>query len=122
MDRFLVIDQDRAALQQLGLACLEKGVGVAMAATLCEGVRMLLSTHVSLIVVDAAQLRLTAREHATLFERVAPGVPVVVVVRADAPLDTRVAFELSGFRVLARPVAAEDLVEKTVTPIVESCR
>ena len=122
MDRFLVIDQDRAAMQQLGLACLQKGVGVAMAETLCEGVRTLLATQVSLIVIDAAQLRLTAREHATLFERVAPGVPVVVVVRADASLDTRVAFELSGFRVLARPVAVEDLVEKTATPAAESRR
>ena len=122
MNRFLVIDQDRAAMQQLGLACLEKGLGVAMAETLCEGVRLLLSTHVSLIVVDAAQLRLTAREHATLFERVAPGVSVVVVVRADAPLDARVAFELSGFRVLTRPVAVEDLVEKSAPPALELCR
>ncbi len=112
MDRVLMIDEDRAAMQQLGLACLEKGVAVAMAETVCEGVRALLSTAVSLIVVDAAQLRLTPREHATLFERVAPGVPVAVVVRASAPLDARVAYELSGFRVLSRPVAVEDLVEK----------
>ena len=112
MDCFLMIDQDRAAMQQLGLVCLEKGVAVAMAETLCEGVRALLSTAVSLIVVDAAQLRLTPREHATFFERVAPGVPVVVVVRAEAPLDARIAYELSGFRVLSRPVAVEDLVEK----------
>jgi DNA-binding response OmpR family regulator len=118
MDRFLVIDQDRAAMQRLGLTCLEKGVGVAMAETLCEGVRALLSTPVSLIAVDAAQLRLTAREHATLFERVAPGVPVVVVLSADAPLDARVAYELGGFRVLSRPVAVEDLVEKAAAPAV----
>ncbi|MBI2162045.1 MAG: hypothetical protein HYU25_16995 [Candidatus Rokubacteria bacterium] len=119
MDRFLVIDQDRAAMQQLGLACLEKGIGVAMAETLCDGVRALLSTAVSLIVVDAAHLRLTAREHAALFERAAPGVPVVVVVRADAPLDRRVAYELSGFRVLSRPVAVDDLVEAAAAPAVE---
>ena len=117
MDRFLVIDEDRAAMQQLGLACLEKGVAVAMAETLCEGVRVLLSTAVSLIVVDAAQLRLTPREHATLFERVAPGVPVVVVVRADATLDARIAYELAGFRVLSRPVAVEDLVEKATAAV-----
>lgn len=117
MDRFLMIDQDHAAMQQLGLVCLEKGVAVAMAETLCEGVRALLSTAVSLIVVDAAQLRLTPREHATLFERVAPGVPVVVVVRAEAPLDARVAYELSGFRVLSRPVAVEDLVEKAAAAV-----
>ena len=112
MNRFLVIDQDRAATQSLGLACLERGVGIAMAENVCEGVRVLLSATVSLIVVDGALLRLTAREHATLFERVAPGVPVVVVVRAETSLDTRVGFELAGFRVLTRPVTVEDLLEK----------
>ncbi len=122
MDRVLVIDQDRAAMQQLGLACLEKGVGVAMAETLCEGVRTLLSTPVSLIVVDAAQLRLTAREHATLFERVAPGVDVVAVVPADASLDARVAYELAGFRVLSRPAAVEDLLDKAAAPTAELSR
>ena len=122
MDRVLVIDQDRAAMQQLGLACLEKGVGVAMAETLCEGVRTLLSTPVSLIVVDAVQLRLTAREHATLFERVAPGVDVVAVVPADASLDARVAYELAGFRVLSRPAAVEDLLDKAAAPAAELSR
>jgi len=112
MNRFLVIDQDRAATQSLGLACLERGVGVAMAETVCEGVRVLLSATASLIVVDGSLLRLTAREHATLFERVAPGVPVVVVVRPETSLDVRVGFELVGFRVLTRPVTVEDLLEK----------
>jgi DNA-binding response OmpR family regulator len=112
MNRFLMIDQNREATQSLGLACLDRGVGVAMADTVCEGVRVLLFTTVSLIVVDGALLRLTAREHATLFERVAPGVPVIVVVRPDLSLDTRVGFELVGFRVLTRPVTAEDLLEK----------
>jgi DNA-binding response OmpR family regulator len=112
MNRFLVIDQDRAATQSLGLACLERGVGVAMAENVCEGVRILLSATVSLIVVDGTLLRLTAREHATLFERVAPGVPVVVVVRPETSLDLRVGFELAGFRVLTRPVTVEDLLEK----------
>jgi DNA-binding response OmpR family regulator len=113
MDPVLVIDQDRAAMQDLGLGCLAQGVGVALAENLCEGVRVLLSATVSIIAVDAALLRLTPREHATLFERVAPGVPVVVIVRPDAALDTRVAFELAGFRVLPRPVDARDLIEKT---------
>ena len=109
-------------MQRLGLTCLEKGVGVAMAETLCEGVRALLSTPVSLIVVDAAQLRLTAREHATLFERVAPGVDVVAVVPADASLDARVAYELAGFRVLSRPAAVEDLLDKAAAPAAELSR
>lgn len=116
MDRVLLIDEDHTATQQLGLACLAEGVGVAMAENVCEGVRVLLSTPVSLIAVDGALLRLAPREHARLFERVAPGVPVVVVVRPDTALDARVAFELAGFRVLTRPVDARDLVAKAAAP------
>ena len=60
-------------MQRVGLECLEREVGVVMAENLCEGVRTLCCRlPVSLIVVDAALLRLTPREHATLFERVAP--------------------------------------------------
>ena len=110
--KFLVIDQDRGAMQRLGLACLERGAGVLIAENVSEGVRALLREIVSLIVVDAALLRLTPREHLMLFERVAPGVPVVLVVRPDSPLDSRVSLELAGFRVLTRPVTAEDLLEK----------
>ena len=112
MNRVLVIDQDRATRELLGLACLGHDVGVALAENLCEGVRMLLSVPVSLIVVDAALLHLSPPEHATLFERVAPGVPVVVSVTAETPLESRVALELAGFRVLTRPVTVEELLEK----------
>jgi DNA-binding response OmpR family regulator len=114
MTRFLIIDPDRAAAQRLGLACLEREVGAVLAESLCDGVRALLSDSVDLIVADAAALRLTPREHATLFERVAAGVPVVVTVRPETGLDGRVALELAGFRVLAKPVAVEDLLDKVV--------
>ena len=110
--KFLVIDQDRGAMQRLGLACLERGTGVLIAENVSEGVRALLREIVSLIVVDVALLRLTPREHLMLFERVAPGVPVVLVVGPDSSLDSRVSLELAGFRVLTRPVSAEDLLEK----------
>ena len=112
MNRVLVIDQNRATREQLGLQCLGRDVGVALAENLCEGVRILLSLPVSLIVVEAAALRLTTREHAVLFERVAPGVPVVVTMAPETPLETRVVLELAGFRVATRPVTAEDLLDK----------
>ena len=118
MNLFLVIDQDRTAAQRLGLACLERGVGVAMAETLCEGVRVLLSRTVSLIVVDVAVLRLSPSEHATLFERVASGVPVIVVVHSDTPIETRVGLELLGFHIITRPIAVEDLLEKGTIGVV----
>jgi DNA-binding response OmpR family regulator len=114
MKRLLVIDPDRTAAQELGLACLERGVGAVLAEGLCDGVRALLATAVDAIVVDAAALRLTPREHATLFQRVAEGVPVVVTVRPEASLDTRVALELAGFCVLAKPVAVDDLIHKAI--------
>ena len=120
MTRVLVIDQDRATRERLGLACLSHDVGVALAENLCEGVRTLLSLPVSLIIVDAAALRLTVREHVTLFERVAPGVPVVVGVSPDASLESRVGFELAGFRVLAKPVTVEELLEKGATLAAEA--
>jgi hypothetical protein len=112
MNRLLLIDQDRRAAQKLGLECLEVGVGVVLAENVCQGVRALLHDVVSLIVIDAAAVRFTPREQAMLFERVAPGVPVVVAVRPDASLESRVAFELAGFRVSPRPLTAEDLLEK----------
>lgn len=112
MNRVLVIDQDRATREGLGLDCLGHNVGVALAENLCEGVRLLLTLPVSVIVVDAAALRLTTREHALLFDKVAPGVPIVVTVAAEASLESRVALELAGFRVVTRPVTVEDLVEK----------
>jgi DNA-binding NtrC family response regulator len=112
MDRVLVIDQDRSSRHALGLACLGHGVGVVMAETVCEGVRVLLSTPVTSIVVDHRLVRLTPGEQATLFGRVAPDVSVVVAVGPDTPLDARVAYELAGFRVLTRPVGVEELLDK----------
>lgn len=112
MNRVLVIDQNRAATQALGLACLQRDLGIAIADNLCEGVRILLTTPVDLIVVDAAEMRLTAREMATLFDRVGPGVPVVVAMRSPAALDQRITFELAGFRVITKPVSVEDLLHK----------
>jgi len=113
MTRVLMIDQDRETTQALGLACLEREVGVVFADNICEGVRVLLGTSVDLVVIDAAALRLTPRELATLFERVAPDVPVVVAMRSDA-LEARVALEVTGFRVLSKPVVVEDLLRKVV--------
>ena len=112
MNRILVIDQNRGAMEKLGLACLEQGIGVAMADNVCEGVRALLSDAISLVLVDASELRFGPRESATLFERVAPGVPVVVVVRPELDLGRIVALELAGFRVITKPVAVADLFAK----------
>ena len=112
MNRVLVIDQDSATTRTLGLACLQRGIGVVFADNVCQGVRLLLDTMVDLVLLDVAALRLTPREMATLFDRVAPGVPLVVAVRAETSLERRVTLELAGFRVLTKPVSVDELVEK----------
>jgi DNA-binding response OmpR family regulator len=112
MKRILVIDQDRAAMEKLGLACLERNVGVTMADNVCEAVRVLLAEPVSFVLVDGLELRFGARESATLFERVAPGVPVVVMVRPETDLSRIVQLELAGFKVVTKPVIAADLMAK----------
>ena len=82
-----------------------------IAENVCEGVRVLASTPVSLIVADLGRLRLGVRDQATLFDRVAPGVPVSVTVDADVPLETRVALEIAGFHVAPSPAAPDDLLK-----------
>jgi DNA-binding response OmpR family regulator len=109
MSRCLVIDRDRDAVQELGLQCLEQGIGVLLADSVGDGVRVLLDHEVTLIAVEADLLRLSPHEQARLFERVAPGVPVVVGARTELALERRVGLELAGFRVLPRPLVVEDL-------------
>ena len=115
MHRILVIDQDRTAMEKLGLACLEQGLGVVMADNVCEGVRVLVEEDVLVALVDEHALRFGPRESATLFDRVAPGVPVVVMIRPQTELGRVVALELAGFHVVTKPVAVADLLAKTVT-------
>ena len=112
MDRVLVIDQRSAPTRTLGVACLQRGIGVIFAHNVCDGVCVLLDTPVDLVVLDVIALRPTAHEVAMLVRHVAPGVPLVVTVRPDTPLDLRVALELSGFRVLTQPLSVDELVDK----------
>ena len=117
MNRILVIDQDRNAMEKIGLACLDQNVGIAMADNVCEGVRVLLGDQISLILVDAAELRFGARESAILFERVAPSVPVVVMVPPEMDLSRIVLLELAGFKVVTKPVVVADLISKLAADV-----
>ena len=111
MIRILLIGQDHATAQRLGLQWLERGIGVVIAANVCEGVRVLATTPVSLIVAYLGLLRLGVHDQAALFDRVAPGVRVVVTVPSEASLETRVALELAGFQVVPSPAAPDDLLK-----------
>lgn len=119
MIRLLTIDGDRKRAQALALECLEQGVAVRMAETLCEGVRYLLDAPVSLVLAEAGMLRLAKGDQARLFEAVAPGVPVMLTVDAGAKVEDLVDLELQGFRVMSRPFALRDLLAKVEVPAVE---
>jgi DNA-binding response OmpR family regulator len=110
MIRLLTIDGDRNRAQALALECLDQGVAVRMAETLCEGVRYLLDAPVSLVLAEAGMLRLAKGEQAQLFEAVAPGVD------AGAKVEDLVDLELQGFRVMSRPFALRDLLAKVERP------
>lgn len=85
---------------------------MAIAENVCEGIRFLFEAPVSAVVVDSALLRLPAAGQAKLFEAVAPGVPVVVLVSEIVSLPERVRYRGLGFQVLSKPVPVDDLVEK----------
>jgi len=111
MTRVLLINQDSVTAQRFGLRCLEQGIAVVIAESVCEGVRALATTPVSLIVADLGRHGLGVNEHAELFDRVAPGVPVIVTVGPDVPLEARVELDLAGFRVMPSPLEPEDLLK-----------
>ncbi|HEY7040638.1 MAG TPA: hypothetical protein VID28_17375 [Methylomirabilota bacterium] len=112
MIRVLTIDGDRSRAQALAMECLDHGVAVRMAETLCEGVRYLLDAPVSLVLAEAGMLRMAGPDRARLFELVCPGVPVVLTVDAGTRVEELVDLELQGFHVVSRPFALRDLLAK----------
>ncbi|MEX2223749.1 MAG: hypothetical protein WEG40_18320 [Candidatus Rokuibacteriota bacterium] len=116
MIRLLTIDGDRNRAQGLAMECLEQGVAVRMAETLCEGVRYLLDAPVSLVLAEAGMLRMAKGDHARLFDAVAPGVPVILTVDAGARVEDLVDLELQGFHVVSRPFTLRDLLAKVELP------
>ena len=116
MTRVLMIDENRKLTESVGMQCFDHGIAVRMADTFCEGVRHLLETPVSLIILSSAVVHLPGAELARLFDTVAPGVPVVVRVEAGQGIDEQVRFELHGFRVVREPFDVLDLVAKAERP------
>ena len=116
MIRVLTIDGNRSRAQELAMECLEHGVAVRMAESLCEGVRYMLDSPVSLVLAEAGMLRMAGPDQARLFDAVAPGVPVVLAVDAGARVEDRVDLELKGFHVVSRPFALRDLLAKIERP------
>ena len=116
MIRVLTIDGNRSRAQALATECLEQGVAVRIAETLCEGVRCLLDTPVSLVLAEAGLMRMAGADQVRLFDAVAPGVPVLVTVDAGAPVEDLVDLELHGFHAVSRPFALRDVLAKVELP------
>jgi DNA-binding response OmpR family regulator len=116
MTRVLMIDENRTLTESVGMRCFEQGIPVRMADTFCEGVRHLLETPVSLIILSSSLVHLPGSELARLFDTIAPGVPVMVRVEAGQELDEQVRFELHGFRAVREPFDVLDLVAKAERP------
>jgi DNA-binding response OmpR family regulator len=116
MTRVLMIDGNRTLTESVGMQCVDHGIAVRMADTFCEGVRQLLETPVSLIILSSGLVHLPGADLARLFDAVAPGVPVVVRVEGGQDMDEQVGFELHGFRVVREPFDVFDLVAKAERP------
>ena len=112
MTRILMIDGDRTLSQSVAMACLEGGVAIRMAETLCEGVRYMVNDPVSAVLVDSTLLMLHAGERARLFDAVAPGVPVVVLTEPASLVEEVVEWELEGFQVVPKPFDVRDILAK----------
>jgi DNA-binding response OmpR family regulator len=116
MTRVLMIDENRKLTESVGMQCFDHGIAVRMADTFCEGVRHLLETPVSLIILSFGLVHLPGAELARLFDTVAPGVPVMVRVEAGQGMDVQVRFELHGFSIVREPFDVLDLVAKAERP------
>jgi len=116
MTRVLMIDGNHALTTAVGMQCFEQGIAVRMAGDLCDGLRQMLETPVSLVIVSSSLAHLSGAELAKLFDTIAPGVPVVIRVDAGETMDEQVRFELHGFRVVREPFDVLDLMVKGEQP------
>ena len=116
MTRVLLIDGDRAFAQATAMSCLNDGIAVRLAETLCEGVRYMMDGPISAVLIDATLMRLSPSDQVQLFDAVAPGVPVVVLVPSGTSMDEMVHLQVRGFQVVAKPVSVQDVLAKVDMP------
>jgi DNA-binding response OmpR family regulator len=112
MTRILMVDTNRALAQSVGSQCLKHGIASRFADNLCEGLQHLLDTPVSLVLLEAAEVKISAEDLVTLFEAVIPGVPVVIRLVAEGQMDDQVRYEVCGFRVVREPFDVRELLAK----------
>ncbi len=116
MTRVLFIDDDRALAQAVAMSCVADGIAVRLAETLCEGVRYMTEGPVTLVLIDAGLMRLSGSDQVRLFDAVAPGVPVVVMVPEGAAVEESVKLQVRGFQVVSKPFEIQDVLAKVELP------
>jgi len=117
MTRILMMDTDQALAETVGNQCLKHGIAVRFADNFCDGLRHLLDTSISLVLLEAAYARCTGMDLAKLFDTVIPGVPVVIRLDAEGAMDEQVQYELHGFRVVREPFDVLELLAKAERPV-----
>src|SRR5688572_26106154 len=98
--RVLLIDSNRAYAQSVAMSCVTDGIAVRLAETLCEGVRYMIEGPVSVVLIDSALMRLSGQDQVRLFDAVAPGVPVAVLVPDGTSVEETVKLQVQGFKVV----------------------
>jgi DNA-binding response OmpR family regulator len=116
MTRVLLIDGNRTFAQSVAMSCITDGIAVRLAETLCEGVRYMVEGPVSLVLIDAGLMRLSAPEQVRLFDAVAPGIPVAVLVPEETTVEETVKLQVQGFLVVTKPFEMRDLLVKVERP------
>jgi DNA-binding response OmpR family regulator len=112
MMRILMVDTNQALAEAVGSQCLKHGIATRFADNLCESLQHLLDTPVSLVLLEAAEVQLSAEDLARLFAAVIPCVPVVIRLDAEGQMDDQVRYELCGFRVVREPFDVRELLAK----------
>lgn len=112
MSPVLLINGERKLRRLVARACADRGVPLSTAETVSEGVRFLAGNPASVVLVDGGCLRAAWPEQLRLFDHVAPGVPVVVLVTESTPLAEQVKVEALGYSVMTKPIDAENLLAK----------
>ena len=116
MMRVLMIDGNRAFAQSVAMSCIADGIAMRLAETLCEGVRYMMEGPVAVVLIDASLMRLSGPDQVRLFDDVAPGVPVAVLVPEGMTVEETVKLQVQGFQVVAKPFEVRDLLAKMERP------
>ncbi|MFQ5828510.1 MAG: hypothetical protein ACE5JD_05065 [Candidatus Methylomirabilia bacterium] len=112
MSPVLLIGRENELRGLVAQACADRGLPLRTAETVSEGVRFLAGSPASLVIVDDGCLRVGWPEQLRVFDHVAPGMPVVVLVTETTPVAERVKVEALGYSVITKPIEAETLLAR----------